>query len=501
MPSLTRVLVGLCLASAAALVPAPALAKKNPPPTTNTVSLADGWSSYPNGVNVYHWDQQVRTFVGAIFPFGYSGGDSEWGISQWHGAYPFTFPMIPRTGNGEVEYSTAGKRLVFGPGNRLVLGVNSIDRALHTNTGKKEKTQFGIARKIGVRGAEFYRLTDLAALKLTVTARLTKADVASGGLQAGAAQSFISMHVRNIATDGPAADDLIYFVGGLYDNRYPKGKPETVNLDGASLNRFFIYNTGTAALAGKGNSFSDQQWHTIEVDLLPLIKKGLSAAWKASRKKDVVAKFTSFDLHEYTVSHLGINWEMSENMNVEMEFKDFHLDAAVISTAPQLVISAEPMQVAPGGTANIMWSSRNLSACKVTGPGFSSSGVSGSFQTVSLQETSIYKVTCGTESRSVTIEVPPTGCGLTSSPGGVPFGQSTLLSWNTRGDFEESSLYPFLQDFDSATNSLQVWPPVTTKYFLTLWLGTVLAPGGERERFVQCQTVVPVNENARLLPQ
>ena len=316
------------------------------------------------------------------------------------------FPMIPRASNDEVEYSTAGKRLVFGSGNRLVVGVNGVDRALHTNTGKKEKTQFGIARETWVPGAEFYRLTDLAALKLTVTARLTKADVASGGLQGGAAQSFFTLHVRNVATEGPAADDLIYFVGGLYDNRYPKGKPETVNVDGASLDHFIIYNTGTAALAGKSTSFSDKQWHTIQVDLLPLIKKGLGSAWKVSRKKDVAVKFTSFDLHDYAVSHVGLNWEMSENMNVEMEFKDFHLDAEVVSTAPQLAISAQPKQVKPGGTANVTWNSRNLSACQVNGPDFSSSGVSGSFQTEALQETSTYRVTCGTESRSITEPVP-----------------------------------------------------------------------------------------------
>jgi len=459
----------------------------------STVSLLKDWPHLPGGVEVLHRDQQIRSVLGRLFPFSASGTASAWTLAQWHGEYPILPPGSPTITGGGVEYKTPGKRVVFGPGNRLVLGINGIDRALHTNTGDKEKTQFSLAQETWIPGASYYRLTDLESLRMSLKIRLNKAAVGTGGLETGSksTQVFISMHIRNVATEGPAADDLLYFVVGLYDDRYPDGKPEVVTVDGASLNQFIIYNTGSAAVLGNNKSLNDRQWHTVDVDLLPLMKKGLTKAWNKADEPDVNIDFSSKRFVDYTLSHFGLAWEMSQNRNAEVEIQDLKLDAKVIPTKPLLSISAAKSSVLKGDSTVISWSATNVPSCTVAGPGITSSKLSGSASTGPLEESAKYTLTCGDESRTVTVRALALGCTITASPSHVKRGELTTLSWTARGNYLSATLDPSLGSVGSATSKV-VRPARTTNYVLSLWAGTSTTAGGERARYQQCDVTVVV---------
>ncbi len=461
-------------------------------PTTYPVDLLNEWPEFPHGIDVNNRDQEVRTTLGTLFPFGYIPGNPEWHIGQWHGAYPFIPPLLGTTTNGAVEYKTEGKRLVIGPGNRLIMGVNTVDRALHTNTGKKDKTQFGLSRDTWTAGADFYRLTDLASIKLTFKGRLTKAEKGPGGLEGGSAQAFLGFHVRNATTTGAGVDDVMYFVIGLYDARYSV-KPETVNIDGASMDQYIIYNTGTEAIAGKGVTFSDKQWHTVDVDLLPIMKRGLTKIWAEADKSGGPDSYASKNFADYTFSQVAAHWEMSENMNVEFEFQDLDVVANVLSDKPILTLTADVDRVLPGGATTVRWNTRNVSNCTITGPNVASSGVSGSFSTGPLASTSVYTLACGAETRQLSVRVSAMGCAITAAPSSVTAGNPVTLSWNTVGTFLSKSIYPGItNEMMSGVNSIVVRPQLTTNYEMTLWNGTRMTPGGERAVFSQCNAVVTV---------
>lgn len=101
---------------------------------------------------------------------------------------------------------------------------------------------------------------------------------------------------------------------------------------------------------------------------------------------------------------------------------------------PSVTLTATPSQVAPGGTATLTWSSRNVSS--VTASNFNATAVSGTVQVGPLNATTDYTITCGGPNGSATAHatvVVKSGT-VTSIPTGVLLyslqntdGTSTLL--------------------------------------------------------------------------
>jgi hypothetical protein len=150
--------------------------------------------------------------------------------------------------------------------------------------------------------------------------------------------------------------------------------------------------------------------------------------------------------------------------------------------APTVTISANPAQVAQGGTSNLSWSATNASACTASGGWSGNRPTSGAAATDVLAQTTTYSLACtgpggqGSGSTTVTVSPPPP-----PPPPPPPSGTATLTwtppSLNTDGSAADN-LTGFRIYFGTSptnlTQSLDVAGPMVTTYTVTgLASGTV----------------------------
>ena len=448
----------------------------------NTVSLLQD-RNFEWGINLQSPDQQDRSNIGTLYPFdGNSSKDPVWTLSQWHGLHSLLDSERAQSRDGAVEYRNAGKHVVFGPGARLSLGLTGEDRGQHTSKYvSKIKTTLGIAQDTWVPGGEYYRLSNMEHLRLKMTARLIKAETPKGPPPAGtAAVAFVGLHIRSV---DPASKDLIYFVMPLYDSRERTKRPVRL-IDAATGGRFFIYGTGNAALIGD-KSFHDKQWITIDKDILPLVRDALAAARR-------VPKFSTYsaNLSDYTISQMNIRWEVSADINVEMEFKDYDLEAQLRPSTPRLSINAASSRVAKGAPADISWTASSVSGdCVIKKDNvILGNGNTGHLQTEPLLENATISLECLgmtglREVRAITIQAAASACELKVQPMSIHRGQSAQLSW--RGPASaQVTIEPGIGDVQPS-GKMTVKPTARTNYIMTVRSAT-------RSRPQQCHVVLPV---------
>jgi hypothetical protein len=85
--------------------------------------------------------------------------------------------------------------------------------------------------------------------------------------------------------------------------------------------------------------------------------------------------------------------------------------ATVSVLSPTATITATPVQVRSGNTSTIAWNASQVTSCAVSGPGLSSTSLSGS-QSLTITTQSTYTITCQTlgapVTQSATVNVVPT---------------------------------------------------------------------------------------------
>lgn len=445
---------------------------------------------FEQGVYLQSPDQQNRSNIGTIYPVSGSGTENPaWTFSQWHGLYPLTMSTPAFPSGGGVEYKNTGKWAVFGPGRRLVIGLNGVDRGQHTSkfvrgevapTGiTKIKTTAGISQETWIPGGNYIRLSEMENLHLQLNARLLRAEVVSK-MSGTAAVAFVGLHIRNI---DPSRRELVYFVVPLYDSR-ERSRRKVRLLDAATGDKFFIYGTGNQEIIG-GESFHDRDWVKIDKDILPLVGDAI----KQARKNPKFADYSA-DPRDYTISQVSLRWEMSADMNVEMEFKNFDLVATLKSPYPSLSIAARPAVVPRGTRAEITWkSSRRGDSCVLRQDGeilFTQLG--GDQLSRVVDEDSAFELVCTTEAgstdrRRVVVKASDSACAILARPNTIRLGQTTELVWHSKSD-REATITPDVGKVRRA-GSVVVKPTGRTNYILTL---------GDREgRYpTQCNVVVSV---------
>lgn len=117
--------------------------------------------------------------------------------------------------------------------------------------------------------------------------------------------------------------------------------------------------------------------------------------------------------------------------------KSVTVNATPVPVAPQptVTIDADPTHVAPGGTSLLTWNSTNATACDASN-GWTGSKTTSGNTVVNPSATTTYTLACGngtaTSTASVTVNVYPTpSLTLTATPGAIPVGDSSLLSWTS----------------------------------------------------------------------
>src|SRR5262245_12418648 len=106
--------------------------------------------------------------------------------------------------------------------------------------------------------------------------------------------------------------------------------------------------------------------------------------------------------------------------------------------APTVSLLGDPLSVAGGGASTLSWTSTNATSCTASGGWSGDLGTSGSQPTGTLDASTAFSLTCtgagGSASASVTVTVlPPPTVSFTASPGFVPSGTASILSWSSTG--------------------------------------------------------------------
>ena len=107
--------------------------------------------------------------------------------------------------------------------------------------------------------------------------------------------------------------------------------------------------------------------------------------------------------------------------------------------APSVSLSANPAQIARGGTSTLSWSATNASTCTASGGWSGAKAISGSQTTSALSQSTTFTLACtgsgGTTTRSVSVTVtpatPPPTVTLTAAPPAIVRGGSSTMNWTT----------------------------------------------------------------------
>ncbi|MEZ6078051.1 MAG: hypothetical protein R3C56_20990 [Pirellulaceae bacterium] len=135
----------------------------------------------------------------------------------------------------------------------------------------------------------------------------------------------IILYPQNCNRASAGYGQLLWFGVPLYDDRVriPNAhRAQDVGKDDAS--GMFIF-----TVAGKeftSQSLHDMQWVTIDKELLPFMREGLTTAWQAGFLQD------SQDLADYRITSMNLGWEVPGVFNVEMQYRNLSL---MVSTTPK----------------------------------------------------------------------------------------------------------------------------------------------------------------------
>ncbi len=280
---------------------------------------------YQDGVDVRKAARDLVTCKPVIettlYPFGEGTAPQMWTVGQWFGRYPFTAENAKpkELKNGAVEYTTPGKRLVFGPGNAVTLGVNAtVDRGLWEVPCRGFSKNGKIKSLFTVNPTEpdetlTTSLADMQSVRYKLSFRLTKGYFGDDfpGQVAHASANLVLIN-RNKESAGKG--QFVFFILKLYDSRNRTIEAH-VGKDGSS--GMLLYRIASQDLYGDQSAW-DQKWITIDKDLKPYFKDAIETA----AKRGLV---TSTDLNDYYLSFEGPHWEITAPVDVEMEFKDFDI--------------------------------------------------------------------------------------------------------------------------------------------------------------------------------
>lgn len=245
-----------------------------------------------------------------------------WGLAQWSSRekLPTTPPLtLP---SGAVRFANEAKAVTLGPP-----GTAEADIALAVNGGFEYA---GHVRKKGepwvhlLLEQRFERPPSVASLSranLHIAARLKhflrrEMPGYSPQVHAATIQIFFTLQNRNRQSAGYG--QYLWFGVPLYDDRrrIPKSY-QAKDAGKEDATGMFIYTVAGGEFTTQ--SQHDREWVTIDRDLLPFMRAGLTTAWERGFLKD------SQSLADYRISGMNLGWEVTGIFDVEMQLRDLSL--------------------------------------------------------------------------------------------------------------------------------------------------------------------------------
>src|SRR3989338_3129828 len=307
--------------------------------------------TYQSGFSVRTPESVLSYTTSNLYPFGNNNNSKpEWTVGQWGSQYPFS-STTPKTvlANGAVEYKTPGKRVVLGPGNYVLLGLNSIDWGSFVQRLKSSPVKGFISMVPEKHTKDLIPISQLESVQYKMSFRLVKAE--QGGPGSGGAQAQANLRLTNRNPNSPGYGEWVYFIIKLYDNRYRTISYKTQRDGGTGA---LLYILPSSDFYGNKSAW-DMQWITIDKDILPMFAGAIQVGYSQGYLK-------SNDLDDYVPTFTGVHWEMTALKSVEMEFKDYDMILTPKATAPgtpSCTLTATPASITAGNSSTLSWTTTN----------------------------------------------------------------------------------------------------------------------------------------------
>lgn len=244
-------------------------------------------------------------------------GKPAWQLGQWSSKYPLQPGVTTRQPEGFLCFTNIAKRVCIGePGSPeadLSFAVNaSVEYGGRTRKSQAEPWVHLLAQQNIVNPPP---LADLTQCLFHIEARLKRSvlyrtNEYSPSLHAAQFQIYFIVANRN---SNSAGNGQYYWFGvPFYDNR-SRIVPSFQAKDFGGTDKF-IYTPSSSVFAAE--STHDGQWVAFNKDLLPLMRDGLHAGWKAGFMPG------STNLADYRITGAFMGWEVPGNFDVEMQVRN-----------------------------------------------------------------------------------------------------------------------------------------------------------------------------------
>lgn len=253
-----------------------------------------------------------------------------WGLAQWSSREKLP-PDSQRTlASGALRYANAAKSVTFGrPGTAeadLSLAVNAgVEYDDHIRKRGEPWPHLLVEQRFENPPA----LSELTQVHLHIEARLTasrRLDLPGYSPHLHAAQNQLFFTLKNCNQASAGYGQLLWFGVPLYDDRARITKAyraQDVGKDDAS--GMFIYTVAGEEFTTQ--SLHDMQWVTIDKELLPFMREGLTTAWQAGFLQD------SQSLADYRITSMNLGWEVPGVFDVEMQYRNL---SVMVTTTPNV---------------------------------------------------------------------------------------------------------------------------------------------------------------------
>ncbi len=252
------------------------------------------------------------------------GAESVWNLAQWHSRFDLGGTKAEVLASGGVRYFDGAKALVFGGEADLSMEVNG--KAEYGERAPEKGAAWAhllVEQELrahpmmdAIRAARFrigYRLTRAVAHRLPGW---------DDGRHTAQFQFYLTIQNRNRASKG--FGDYLWFGVPMYDARYAL-PPRYAALDFSTPLKKgtgkFIFNPGGERYGEKPLKVGE--WAAIDCDLLPLMREGVEAAWRAGFLAG------SREWSDYGLAGINLGWEVTGPWDVAMEVRGLGFTAEI----------------------------------------------------------------------------------------------------------------------------------------------------------------------------
>lgn len=255
-----------------------------------------------------------------------------WGLAQWSSRERL-LPGPPRVlEGGGWRYENAAKAVTFGrPGTADADVALAVHGGVEYGDRARKQGEPWVHLLLEQRFDHAPALSELTSAHFHIEARknaFRKLGMSgySPGLHAAQNQIFFTLANTNRASAGYGK--LLWFGVPLFDDRERISRgyqaQDTATGDDSGM---FIYTVPGKELTTQ--SLHDEGWVTLDKELLPFMRAGLEAAWKAGFLNE------SHSLSDYRITGMNMGWEVPGTFDVEIQYRNLSLKVTTSGTRPE----------------------------------------------------------------------------------------------------------------------------------------------------------------------